>query len=92
MLTSIRAAGHWSGNYLNWVLNVTDHRPFARKTLTGGARIVDTSSATILQKAYQDSQSGSQNQNSKSISGTTVTGATPLKLGQCLYLEPQYGP
>lgn len=68
----------WSGNFLNWILTQTIDP--LRKTVTGGARIVDEGSGvTILQRAYQDSQSGSSNQQQKSISGSTVTGATPFK-------------
>jgi type IV pilus assembly protein PilY1 len=73
--SSHSCSGHWSGNYLNWV-NTQTIDPL-RKTLTGGARIVDDT-AVVLQKAYQDNQGGGSNQKQKHISGTTVTGATPL--------------
>lgn len=39
----------WSGNYLNWATTQTID-PF-RKALTGGYRVVDTASQTILEKA-----------------------------------------
>jgi len=39
----------WSGNYLNWATTQTID-PF-RKALTGGYRVVDTTSQTILEKA-----------------------------------------
>lgn len=70
--------GHWSGNYLNWVNTQTIDT--LRKTLTGGARIVDGAGVTVLQKAYQDSQGGSSNQRTKSIVGNAalVQGATPF--------------
>ncbi|WP_408099856.1 pilus assembly protein [Stutzerimonas sp. VN223-3] len=42
-------AGEWSGNYLNWATTQTID-PF-RKALTGGYRVVDSTSQTILEKA-----------------------------------------
>lgn len=41
--------GEWSGNYLNWATTQTID-PF-RKALTGGYRVVDTTTQTILEKA-----------------------------------------
>ena len=41
--------GRWSGHYLNWAATQTID-PF-RKALTGGYRVVDTQSQTILEKA-----------------------------------------
>ncbi|MFT3789862.1 MAG: PilC/PilY family type IV pilus protein [Rudaea sp.] len=71
-------SGYWSGNFLNWILTQTIDP--LRKTMTGGARIVDEAGgATILQRAYQDSQSGTSNQILKTLSGSTlVAGATPF--------------
>ncbi len=45
----------WSGNYLNWATTQTID-PF-RKALTGGYRVVDTSSMTILEKATRGGSS-----------------------------------
>lgn len=42
------STGKWSGNYLNWATTQTID-PF-RKALTGGYRVVDTTSQTILKK------------------------------------------
>lgn len=47
-------AGEWSGNYLNWATTQTID-PF-RKALTGGYRVVDTDSQTILEKATRVSR------------------------------------
>lgn len=47
-------AGEWSGNYLNWATTQTID-PF-RKALTGGYRVVDTESQTILEKATRSSR------------------------------------
>lgn len=44
-----QASAKWSGNYLNWAATQTID-PF-RKALTGGYRVVDTSTKTILEKA-----------------------------------------
>ncbi|XXF08207.1 pilus assembly protein PilC [Pseudomonas sp. D2-3] len=42
-------ANEWSGNYLNWATTQTID-PF-RKALTGGYRVIDTTSQTIVEKA-----------------------------------------
>lgn len=47
--------GEWSGNYLNWATTQTID-PF-RKALTGGYRVVDTASQTILEKATRATRS-----------------------------------
>lgn len=47
--TSKDCKGKWSGHYLNWAATQTID-PF-RKALTGGYRVVDTPSKTILEKA-----------------------------------------
>jgi type IV pilus assembly protein PilY1 len=44
------------GNFLNWV-SMTSLDQF-RKILTGGNRIIDTASNTVLQRSYNDAQSG----------------------------------
>lgn len=85
--SSHACSGHWSGNLLNWVMTQTIDP--LRKTLTGGARIVDTSTTTVLQKAYQDLQSGGSNQNIKSIVNNqpTVAGATPFTTWKSIYFN-----
>ncbi|UKE75001.1 pilus assembly protein [Xanthomonas graminis] len=45
-------AGSWSGNFLNWAATQTID-PF-RSALTGGYRVVDTETTTILEKAVAD--------------------------------------
>lgn len=47
--------GEWSGNYLNWATTQTID-PF-RKALTGGYRVVDTTTQTILEKATRAGRS-----------------------------------
>ena len=65
----------WSGNYLNWA-SMQSLDAF-RWVLTGGNRLVDTSSQTILQKTYHSGQdSGSYAPNKTLSSG--ITDATPF--------------
>ena len=85
---SIVAVGHvcvstatkplWSGNWLNWASMQTIDS--FRAALTGGYRVVDTASTTILEKAWGSSQgSASGNAPNKSLTSTaTITGATPF--------------
>ncbi len=71
-------SGKWSGNFLNWATMQTID-PF-RWALTGGYRVVDTTTATVLEKAYASGQGGSGNFPDRSITNsTTIAGATPLK-------------
>ncbi len=46
----------WSGNYMNWAATQTID-PF-RKALTGGYRVVDTTTETWLEKARSDANTG----------------------------------
>ncbi len=73
--TSHVCAGKWSGNFLNWAATHTID-PF-RWALTGGFRVVDTTTLTVLEKVWSTGQ-GSLYPD-KTISGTTVvSGATPF--------------
>jgi type IV pilus assembly protein PilY1 len=49
----------WSGNYLNWAAMQTID-PF-RWALTGGYRVVDTATMTIIEKAWHSGQGGTGN-------------------------------
>jgi type IV pilus assembly protein PilY1 len=49
----------WSGNYLNWATMQTID-PF-RWALTGGYRVVDTASETIIEKGHASGQGGTGN-------------------------------
>ncbi len=55
--TCTSSSKEWSGNYLNWAATQTID-PF-RKALTGGYRVTDTASTTILEKARYDNNGGS---------------------------------
>ncbi len=78
----------WSGNFMNWSTMQTID-PF-RWALTGGYRVVDTSSLTILEKAYATGQGGSGNFPNRTVSDTTtLAGATPFSGGT--YVSRIYG-
>lgn len=67
----------WSGNFLNWASTPTID-PF-RWALTGGNRVVDSTTETILQKARHTGQGGTGLTPLKTITDSTVTaGATPF--------------
>lgn len=71
--------GRWSGNFLNWALTQTIDP--LRYALTGGYRSVDTSSLTILEKAWASGQGGTVVDASIAASAAnkiTVTRSTPF--------------
>jgi type IV pilus assembly protein PilY1 len=79
-LTSDRkCSGFWSGNFLNWATMQTID-PF-RSTLTGGYRLIDTPTMTILEKANASNQGSDSNFPNSSIlsNQTEVAGATPFQ-------------
>lgn len=70
-------SGQWSGSFLNWAAMQTID-PF-RWALTGGFRVVDTPSLTLLEKAWGSNQGSTANYPDSSVSGaTTLAGATPF--------------
>lgn len=66
----------WSGNFLNWATMQTID-PF-RWALTGGYRVTDTATTTILEKAYASGQGNTSNFPDRSIDRSFIAGATPL--------------
>lgn len=67
----------WSGNYLNWATMQTID-PF-RWALTGGYRVVDTTTETILEKARASGQGGTGNfPNRTTTNSTVVADHTPF--------------
>ncbi len=67
----------WSGNYLNWASMQTID-PF-RWALTGGYRVIDTSTLTVLEKAWATNQGSTSNFPDSSVSGNSaLSGATPF--------------
>ncbi|MGH8717439.1 MAG: pilus assembly protein, partial [Burkholderiales bacterium] len=66
-----QCSGKWSGNFLNWVtMTAIDEFRYA---LTGGNRITDTATTTVLQRAYIDRTPGSGSFPVKKISSTATT-------------------
>jgi len=69
--------GYWSGNFLNWAATQTID-PF-RSALTGGYRVIDTPTTTVVEKAIADRvQTGNFPRRTVS-SGGTVQGAIAAK-------------
>ncbi|MCQ4262303.1 pilus assembly protein [Stutzerimonas stutzeri] len=68
------SSAKWSGNYLNWATTQTID-PF-RKALTGGYRVVDTTSMTILEKATRGNSSNYFG--NRSIDATNANKTTPF--------------
>jgi type IV pilus assembly protein PilY1 len=70
-------AGKWSGSFLNWATMQTVD-PF-RWVLTGGYRVTDTATETILEKAWASGQGGASNFPNRSLGNNTLVAAhTPL--------------
>lgn len=74
--TNRTCSGKWSGNYLNWASMQTID-PF-RWALTGGYRVTDTSTLTVLEKAFASNQGSTSNFPDSSITGSAISGATPF--------------
>ncbi|MBS0567874.1 MAG: hypothetical protein JSS59_10790 [Proteobacteria bacterium] len=71
------STNYWSGNFLNWALTQTIDP--LRYALTGGYRSVDTSTNTVLQKAYSDGNVSNGGFPDKTLNAAaTIKGATPF--------------
>ena len=68
--------GRWSGNFLNWATMQTID-PF-RWALTGGYRVTDTASLTVIEKAWATGQGGTGNFPDAVIPSSAIAGATPF--------------
>jgi type IV pilus assembly protein PilY1 len=68
----------WSGNWLNYM--TTSRIDALRKVLYGGAREVDTTSDTVLRRAYipQDAHSWGKEYHSPAVDGYNIENFTPL--------------
>ncbi|HWU78093.1 MAG TPA: hypothetical protein VN043_16465, partial [Rhodanobacter sp.] len=72
----ITCTDQWSGNYLNWAATQTIDT--FRSVMTGGYRVIDTATTTVLEKARHTGQNGT---GYLSLSGAaTISGLTPSKL------------
>lgn len=69
--------GKWSGNFLNW-LTMT-RMDVIRKVLYGGNRAIDSSTQTVLERAYvpQDSTLWGKEYTSQAIDGYNIANYTP---------------
>lgn len=74
--TSTSTKALWSGNFLNWA--TTQTLDAFRWVLTGGPRMVDTTSSTILQKTYHAGYGSHAWLYPDKDLATAVTGATPF--------------
>lgn len=62
---------YWSGNFLNWA-TMTALDEF-RQALTGGNRIVDTTSSTVLRRSNLNGQSSTGNFPDRTVNGTNAS-------------------
>ncbi|MGJ3702298.1 PilC/PilY family type IV pilus protein [Variovorax sp. AFSI2.2] len=69
----------WSGNFLNWASTATID-PF-RWAMTGGRRVVDTATTTILEKAWHGNRSLFPDRN---LTASAIAGATPFNSATAL--------
>lgn len=77
--TTHECAGHWSGNFLNWV-SMTGLDAF-RYAMTGGNRAIDTPTLTVLERTHQSGQGGTGNFANKTFNPSTnaqFANATPF--------------
>ena len=76
--TSHTCTGQWSGNFLNWASMQTID-PF-RGVLTGGYRVIDNTTTTVIEKAWGSTQgsAGGNFPNSSVAGGALIAGATPF--------------
>ncbi|MBC8067529.1 MAG: hypothetical protein IAG13_04275, partial [Deltaproteobacteria bacterium] len=71
--------GKWSGNFLNWASMQTID-PF-RWVLTGGYRVIDEPTRTVVEKAWASGQGGTGNFPDSALASTHIAGATPFPAG-----------
>jgi len=85
---SSQTSGRWSGNFLNWATMQTID-PF-RWVLTGGYRVIDTSTLTVIEKAWASGQGGTGNFPDSTLPSTDIAGATPYaSTAGTLYMRVQ---
>jgi type IV pilus assembly protein PilY1 len=76
--TTKKCSGTWSGDYLNYL--TTSRIDALRKVLYGGFRDVDTTSQTILERAYipKDAHTWGKEYRSLAVDGYNLSDYTPL--------------
>jgi type IV pilus assembly protein PilY1 len=77
-LTTCSTSNHWSGNWLNYM--TTSRIDAMRKVLYGGFREIDTTSRTVLRRAYipQDSHSWGKEYHNPTTDGYDIADYTDL--------------
>lgn len=75
-----KCSGAWSGDFLNYL--TTSRMDALRKVLFGGYRSTDSTTQTVLERAYipQDAHSWGKEYTSVSVDGYDITEYTPLAL------------
>lgn len=75
-----KCSGNWSGDFLNYV--TTSRMDALRKVLYGGFRSTDSTSSTILKRAFipQDAHSWGKEYTSVAVDGYDISQYTPLSL------------
>ena len=79
----------WSGNFLNWV-STTGLDAF-RFAMTGGNRVQDTPTLTVIQASYHDGQGGQGQYPTKKISGAPLVRDSPCS-ASCRNDRTDWGP
>jgi type IV pilus assembly protein PilY1 len=78
--TSTATKALWSGNYLNWASTQT--MDAFRWALTGGDRVVDTTTETIIEKTRHSGQGARSSIYPDKLLSTGTSGATPFNFGR----------
>jgi type IV pilus assembly protein PilY1 len=75
-----KCGGNWSGDFLNYV--TTSRMDALRKVLYGGFRSTDSTSSTILKRAFipQDAHSWGKEYTSVAVNGYDISDFTPFAL------------
>lgn len=88
LATSHVCSGRWSGNFLNWASMQTID-PF-RWVLTGGYRVIDETTRTVVEKAWASGQGATGNFPDSTLSSSDIAGATPFpSTAGALYMRIQ---
>ena len=77
--TTTATAARWSGNYLNWASTQT--LDTFRWALTGGHRVVDTTSETIIEKTRHSGQGARMTIFPDKVVSSGIDGAAPFGAG-----------
>ena len=87
--TSTAAKALWSGNYLNWA--TTQTMDAFRWALTGGDRVVDTTTETIMEKTRHSGQGARSSIYPDKLLSTGISGATPFNFASGLVVSRVHG-